>query len=145
MPVHIRPAVVADVPAIFRVRTSVKENHLSLAQLAGRGITPASVSKMISDDACSWVAVSEGQVVGFAMVDLVEGALFAAFVLPSHEACGVGRALVARAEEALFARHAVAWLETARSSRAAGFYRRLGWGQEVDVGDGDIRLAKARG
>ncbi len=61
-----------------------------------------------------------------------------------QEGRGIGRGLVHACEEALFARHPLVWLETARSSRAAGFYRRLGWGGEADLGDGDVRLEKRR-
>lgn len=140
----IRPATAADVPGLFEVRTSVVENALTLAELAELGITPASIADMIAQAACAWVADEDGRIVGFSMVDLDEGALFAAFVLPSHEGRGIGRRLVRPAEAALFQRHPVAWLETAGMSRAAGFYRHLGWGNERTVGGGDVRLEKRR-
>ncbi len=140
----LRPARLDDIDGIFHVRTSVRENALSLDALAALGITPASIAQMVQDAPCAWVACDGPTVVGFSMVDLDEGALFAAFVLPSHEGRGIGKALVAPAEHALFARHPVAWLETARGSRAEGFYRRLGWGQASDIGGGDIRLEKQR-
>ncbi|GGH48047.1 GNAT family N-acetyltransferase [Frigidibacter albus] len=145
MTAQIRPATVADVAGIFRVRLSVRENHLSLAQLAEMGITEASITQMIRAAPCAWVAVEGGAVIGFSMVDLEEGSLFAAFVLPLQEGRGLGKALVLAAEEALFGRHPVIWLETGAASRAAGFYRRLGWGHAQDIGEGDIRLEKRCG
>lgn len=99
---------------------------------------------MIAAEPCAWVAVESEMVVGFSMIDQEEGSLFAAFVLPSHEGRGVGRSLVNEAEKHLFARHGVCWLETGSKTRAADFYRRLGWSNEQDAGNGDIRLEKPR-
>ncbi len=145
MPLEIRAAETGDVAGIFDVRTSVIENHLSHAQLAAMGITRESITAMIADAPCAWVAVEDEAVIGFAMIDQEEGCLFAAFVLPAHEGRGIGRRLVALAEQQLFMRHAVLWLETGGATRAAGFYRHLGWTDEQDAGDGDIRLEKRRG
>ncbi|MDF3837720.1 GNAT family N-acetyltransferase [Cupriavidus basilensis] len=144
MPIQIRLARPSDVGDIFRVRTSVNENVLSVTEMADMGITEASVTDMIRSAPCAWVACENAQVVGFSMIDSNEGSLFAAFVLPSHEGKGIGKKLVQAAEEVLFSKHALAWLETAETSRAAGFYRHLGWGHERDVGEGDIRLEKRR-
>ncbi len=91
MKTKIRPANPADVPALFHIRTSVRENHLSREQLAGLGITEASIAEMISAAPCAWVAVSGDEVVGFSMIDIAEGSLFAAFILPSHEGMGIGQ------------------------------------------------------
>lgn len=144
MSIQIRPAETADVAGIFNVRTSVNENTLSVAELADMGITPESVAAMIAAELCAWVAVESETIVGFSMIDQQEGSLFAAFVLPSHEGRGVGRSLVNEAEKQLFAQHAACWLETGSATRAAGFYRRLGWLNEQDAGNGDIRLEKRR-
>lgn len=141
----LRAATPADVAAMFHVRTSVRENALSADELGRLGVTPASIARAIAQAPCAWVATRGGEIVGFSMVDLADACLFAAFVLPAHEGQGIGRALIRAAEEALFARHPVAWLETAATSRAARLYRQLGWGGEVAVGDGDIRLEKRRG
>lgn len=144
MSIQIRPAETRDVAGIFHVRTSVNENVLSSAELAAMGITEDAITDMINSDLCAWVAVEGGEIIGFSMIDVDEGSLFAAFVLPSYEGLGVGRHLVDAAEEQLFARHSVGWLETGKATRAAGFYRRLGWGNEQNVGNGDIRLEKRR-
>lgn len=144
MSIRIKPAEAADVVGIFNVRTSVNENVLTIEELADMGITPGSVTTMITTEPCAWVAVENGKVVGFSMINQEEGSLFAAFVLPTHEGRGVGRSLVTEAEKHLFDRHASCWLETGSTTRAAGFYRNLGWSNEQDVGDGDIRLEKCR-
>lgn len=144
MRIQIRPAETRHVGDIFQVRTSVNENVLSHTELAEMGITEASIAAMIESDTCAWVAAEGDSIVGFSMIDADEGSLFAAFVLPSHEGLGAGRLLVEAAEEQLFSHHAVGWLETGKVTRAAAFYRRLGWGNEQEVGGGDIRLEKRR-
>jgi ribosomal protein S18 acetylase RimI-like enzyme len=144
MSLEIRLAVRSDVSDLFRVRTSARENHLSMVRLSRMGITEISIAEMISASPCAWVAISGNEIVGFSMIDIDEGSLFAAFVLPSQEGKGIGRQLVQAAEEKLFEHHAHIWLETAKTSRAAGFYRHLGWNEEQDVGTRDIRLTKRR-
>lgn len=143
-PPLIRSACVADVSAMFIVRTSVRENALTIDELAQMGITPEAIATAVNGSPCAWVAEVDAEVVGFAMVDLDTACLFAAFVLPGYEGKGLGTGLIRACEGALFERHRLAWLETARHSRAAGVYRHLGWGNEVDIGDGDVRLEKRR-
>ena len=142
----LRAAQPADTAALLHVRTAVHENHLSLAELAERGITADALTALLAAAPPSaWVAEDDaGAVVGFAMVDLDEASLFALFVLPTHEGHGIGSALLAHAEAALFAQHDRAWLETAADSRAAALYRARGWSDAQDIGDGDVRLHKAR-
>ncbi len=144
MPADIRPALLSDIPAIFRVRTSVRDNHLSIEQLSQMGITEEAVAEMIAASACAWVVVVDDEVVGFSMIDIDDASLFAAFVLPAFEGRGLGKKLVAAAEAELFRHHGEIWLETGRNTRAAGFYRSLGWGNEQDIGNVDIRLTKRR-
>lgn len=131
-------------PQITHVRTSVKENHLSVEQMAEMGITEASTAEMILASPCCWVAAIDKKIVGFSMVDNDAGSLFAAFVLPEYEGHGIGTQLVKIAEDQLFGQHSVAWLETTQSSRAAGFYRKLGWSNEKLVGPDYVRLEKRR-
>ena len=88
--------------------------------------------------------MEDDEVVGFSMINGEAGSLFAAFVLPAHEGKGLGTALVRMAEDALFQRHQVIWLETGKTTRAAGFYRHLGWGSETEITAHDIRLEKLR-
>lgn len=133
-----------DVDAMFSVRGAVGENTLTAEELATIGITPESIAQMVRSAPCAWVATVEQTVVGFAMADLDSACLFALFVRPQYEGQGMGTGLAQVCEQALFAHHALIWLETARDSRAAQLYRALGWGQETDIGGGDIRMEKRR-
>lgn len=73
-----------------------------------------------------------------------EASLFAAFILPEYEGKGVGKKLIDGAEQALFKQHQTIWLKTGKKNRAAGLYRHLGWGNESDIGDEDLRMEKMR-
>lgn len=144
MSITIREALVSDVDSIFDIRTSVVENHLSREEMRQMGITESVVADMIQNSRCAWVAVNNQDVIGFSMTIPDEGCLFAAFVLLEYEGKGVGRRLVMAAEHALFMHHDKIWLETDKKSRAAGFYKHLGWGNETEINDADIRLEKSK-
>ena len=143
-PHYIRAATVSDVSGMFKVRASVGENIMTAEELQAAGITPDTIAQAVRSAPCAWVAVADDEVIGFSMVDLDSACLFALFVLPQHEGQGIGTKLTRACEQALFQHHSVAWLETARGSRAARLYRHLGWGNEIDIGGGDIRLEKQR-
>lgn len=130
----IRPASIADVSDMFKVRASVVENTMTPDELSAAGVTPEAIALAVRSEPCAWVATLGEEVVGFAMVDFDSGCLFALFVLPEHEGCGIGSRLTRTCELALFERHATAWLETASGSRAAQLYRHLGWGNETEIG-----------
>jgi ribosomal protein S18 acetylase RimI-like enzyme len=138
----IRLANLADIDAIFDIRTSVHENHLSLDQLAAMGITPITIRQAILEAPCAWVAEVNGAPVGFSMANAEDGCVFAAFVLPEFEGNGLGRRLMDEAETFLFQHHQTIWLETAEASRASGFYRSLGWQPVENLPEGDIRFEK---
>ncbi len=140
----IRLATVEDIPAMFEIRTGVRENHLSYQQLADMGITPQTLQQALAEAPCAWVAEVAGVPVGFSMADAEDGCVFAAFVLPGFEGHGLGRALMEKAEVFLFQDHEVLWLETAEASRASGFYRRLGWQVVKRLPEGDVRFEKRR-
>ncbi|WP_425274311.1 GNAT family N-acetyltransferase [Pseudomonas kitaguniensis] len=76
------------------------------------------------------------------MVDVEDGCVFAAFVLPEFEGNGLGRSLMNKAEACLFQHHQMIWLETAEASRASGFYRNLGWQPVENLPEGDVRFEK---
>ena len=113
-------------------------------RVGGHGHPTEALRSAVQAEPCAWVASEAGEVQGFAMVDLQATSLFAAFVLPAQEGRGIGRALIAACEAALFARHDMIWLETDGSSRAAGIYQRLGWRVTQNLDDGDLRLEKCR-
>jgi GNAT superfamily N-acetyltransferase len=142
----MRVAEPADVPALFRVRTSVRENHLDLAGLAERGVTPATIAEMLADDqARTWVVEERGDVVAFCMADAREGTVFALFVRPDAEGRGLGRTLLRAAEGWLFAAGwTTVWLHTGREPqlRAHRLYQTAGWTLVGPVDHGDVRYEK---
>ena len=140
----IRLAHQDDIAAIFEIRTSVQENHLSYEQLALIGVTPDSIAQAISDAPCIWIAEVDGVPAGFSMGDAEEGCVFAAFVLPQFEGHGLGRGLMQKVEAYLFETRQTIWLETAQASRASGFYTDLGWHLVEQLPGGDARFEKHR-
>lgn len=145
--VQIRHATDADVSDIFSVRCAVKENHMSLEELAELDITQDSVTEMIEGgDYIVPVAVVDGLIVGFAMAQVSEGYLFALFVLPDYEEKGIGRAIMEVVESGL-AEQGVreAWLATGSEPgiRAPGFYRHLGWVGCGAMDDGQLKFRKS--
>jgi GNAT superfamily N-acetyltransferase len=140
----IRAARPADMPAMTAIRISVVENHMSIEQMAERGITAeGTLAEMAAGELGAWVAEDEDGVVAFAMADRRDASLFALFTKPGCEGRGHGSALLAAAETWLGERgHKEAWLTTASDSRAANFYARKGW-RATDEGDpGDTLFRK---
>jgi ribosomal protein S18 acetylase RimI-like enzyme len=144
MTIIIRDAAEEDIPAIFEVRTSVRENHLSVEQMAKLGITNETIRQALCMEPCIWVAVQGDHIVGFSMADAADACLFAAFVRPEWQGQGIGRRLMERAEAFLVKRHSSVWLHTDGSSRAVGFYERLGW-KRMQVENGNARFEKCVG
>lgn len=140
----IRAARAEDLPAMTAIRISVKENHMSVEQMAERGITPeATLAEMAAGDLGAWVAEDKDGIVAFAMADRRDASLFALFTQPGCEGRGHGSALLAAAEAWLSQLgHREAWLTTATGSRAADFYTLKGW-RATDEGDpGDTFFRK---
>lgn len=144
--IQIRPATPEDVPAIFDVRCSVKENHMSREELAVLNITPETVREMITGgDYIVPVALIEGKTAGFAMAQISEGYIFALFVSPEHEGKGLGRALMHKVESGLV-KHGLIKTSLCTGSeegiRAPGFYRHLGWVESGFMDDGQLKFCK---
>lgn len=139
----IRLARIDDLPAITRVRTSVRENHLSVEQMAERGITEATIAAaMRSGNIVAWISESLGNIAAFAMVEPATGKLFALFTDPSHAGYGHGEKLLMEAENHLRAagcRNIT--LDTGEGTSAVGFYARRGF-IVTAMRDGDVFMAK---
>ena len=144
MTITVRDATEDDILAIFDVRTGVHENHLSIEQMAEMGVTEETIREALREEPCIWVCESGRQILGFSMAGGADACLFAVFVRPEWEGQGIGRQLTERAEAFLFQRYSSIWLETDGSSRAAGFYERLGWMRTQVLGNGDVRFEKHR-
>jgi ribosomal protein S18 acetylase RimI-like enzyme len=128
--VKFREITVADVPALFDVRTRTRENTLTLEELQARGITVESVADKLVTSFKGWLCVDADRVVGFCMADRSTGELWAIAVLPEYEGRGIGDRLMSLAEEWLAASGCSrAWLTTDLDAalRAYGFYRQRGW------------------
>jgi GNAT superfamily N-acetyltransferase len=137
----IREATVADVPAMFHVRTSVVENAMTWEQLAARGITPASVAAALMTDHKAWVAERGDDVIGFVVANDSDGSIFALFVRPAEEGQGVGTRLLDFAVQWLRARGRTAIsLSTGPGTRAAAFYARRGWRDVRIEPGGEVRF-----
>ena len=120
----------ADVPSLFYVRTSTRENRYTLEGLARLGITKKSVIEWLSSSTKGWLCQIDDSVVGFCMADRVAGELLVIAVLPDFECKGIGNELMALTEEWLWAAGCNrAWLTTDMDTmlRAYGFYRHRGW------------------
>lgn len=135
----------ADLPAITHVRTSVRENHLSVTQMAERGISHESVAASLRADAKGWVAECGGRIVAFTIADRKSCSIFALFVLPGFDGRGIGPRLLDLAVAWLWESGAERlWLETRQGTRAATFYARRGWiAQGIDE-KGSIRFELER-
>jgi GNAT superfamily N-acetyltransferase len=139
--VVIRDAVQNDVSAMFEVRTSVDENHMTSEELSVRGITEESVREALARDLRGWVAEVEGRAVGFSLADRSRGAVWALFVLPAFLGRGLGTELLSRASNWLFSvGFETIFLNTDPRTRAYAFYRHRGWEDAGVVRSDDWRL-----
>lgn len=140
----IRKATPADIPALFEIRTSVRENHLSLAELAALGITPATLADMLDGDGRGWVAEASGQVLAFAMANAAEATVFAPLRPPRPRRPRPGPPADARSGALAVRARLRGNLASNREVRANGFYRRLGWLEGGVEEDGQVRFIKRR-
>ncbi len=146
-----RPMTVDDIPAVLEVRFATVENAITLEELErDYGITPATIAAAMTSDSRGWlcedVEGDEGKVVGFAMGDRTNGEVQVVAVLPSHEGRGIGKALLGRVTDWLFAGgNEEIWLGANPDPevRATRFYRRLGWRRTGVMKGGDevLRLS----
>lgn len=139
---QIRPATLADIPAMHEVRVSVRENRLSNPNR----ITPADYAEMLQGRGAGWVAEQHNQIVGFAFVDERELNVWALFLLPEVEGRGIGRAL--QAELLAYCAHRQLpslWLSTAPGTRAEGFYEATGWTRTGLTAGGEMRFERTIG
>ncbi|RDV15185.1 GNAT family N-acetyltransferase [Pontibacter diazotrophicus] len=132
-----RRATVGDIEGMFRVRMAVLENQLSDPSR----VTPAMCSKMLQEKGAGWVCEAEGEVVGFAIVDLSRSNIWALFVDPLFEKKGTGRELHDLMVTWSFdAGQSKLWLSTDPGTRAEAFYRKAGWVGTGIEQNGEIRF-----
>lgn len=133
----IREAIMADISQIQIVRNSVTENVLSDPSL----VTDQDCASFITERGKGWVCEVEGQVVGFAIVDLQDHNIWALFVQPGADKRGIGRKLHDTMLNWYFAgQHTPLWLGTSPRTRAEIFYRKAGWQEIGTHGKGEIKF-----
>lgn len=131
MTVTCREMTIADIQASFALRFSTVENAITAEDLErDYGITPATLADSMRADTRGWVAEDDGQMVGYAMGNRTNGEVFVVAVRPGHEGQGIGKTVLSRVVDWLWAsEHDNIWLcaNPDPDIRATGFYRKLGW------------------
>lgn len=134
----LRQARAADVPAMNRVRMSVRENVL-----VSMVITEEDTRRAIEDTGRGWVIDLDGEIAGFAVVNVPERNIWALFLDPRHERKGYGRQLHDRMlawawEQGL----PDLWLSTEPGTRAERFYEAAGWENRGLTEKGEVRFER---
>ena len=134
---NIRPAEIKDIYQIQLVRNRVKENRLSDPAL----VPDSDVEDYIIRRGRGWVCEIDGQVVGFAIADLVDNNIWALFIHPDFERKSIGKKLHDEMMNWYFSQtDKTVWLGTMPKTRAELFYRKAGW-KEVGIrGKGEIKF-----
>jgi GNAT superfamily N-acetyltransferase len=133
----IRPARLSDIPQIQVVRHSVRENILSDPAL----VTDADCAEFLSVRGKGWVCETAGQVVGFAIADLIGKNIWALFIQPEFEGKGIGKKLHDTMLNWYFGQTTeTVWLGTAPGTRAEKFYTRAGWTPAGTVNKGEVKF-----
>ena len=131
MILKFREMTADDLPAVLELRFSTIENAITAEELAqDYGITPESLAEAMETDVRGWLCEANGKVVGFSMGDRSNGEVQVVAVLPGYERLGVGKGVLKRVQDWLYASgHEEIWLcaNPDPDIRATGFYRKLGW------------------
>ena len=132
-----REATPNDIAQIQEVRHSVKENVLSDPSL----VTDEDCMDYITRRGKGWVCEINGTIVGFAIADQQDHNIWALFLRPEYEGQGIGRELHHRMLEWYFSQtKETVLLGTEPHSRAAGFYRKMGWTEAGLHGRNEVRF-----
>lgn len=138
---NYREALPPDIPQIQTVRHSVRENILSDPAL----VPDSDILDYISRRGKGWVCETEGQVVGFSIVDLQEDNVWALFVTPGYDKRGIGKKLQEMMLDWYFDQGKdKIWLGTDPGTRADSFYRRTGWTQVGIRDNGEVHFELKR-
>lgn len=139
--------LVGDIPDAFSVRLSTVENAITIEQMAEvYGVTPHSLAAAMKSHVKGWVCTDAEKIVGFAMGDHSNGEIQVDAVLPEYERKGIGRALLAQAQNWLFSNgFDEVWLlaNPDPTLRAYTFYRWLGWKTTGEIrGDDEVMILR---
>jgi GNAT superfamily N-acetyltransferase len=134
---RFREATVADISQIQRVRNAVKENQLSDPSL----VTDAHVEDYITRRGRGWVGEKDNEIIGFAIVSVLDKNVWALFVHPAHDKKGIGRQLHDLMMNWYFENTTdTIWLSTSPGTRAESFYLKAGWKETGLYGKGEIKF-----
>jgi ribosomal protein S18 acetylase RimI-like enzyme len=128
MPLSLRPATVADAPAVIALwrEAEAEPSHTDDVESIGRPIE--------RDPAALIVAGDDGELVGSVIAgwDGWRGSVYRLAVVPSHRRWGLGSQLVRNAEERLAAVGAVRCqaIVVSTEGQAVAFWRASGWEQQ---------------
>lgn len=133
----IREAKVEDIAQIQIVRHSVKENILSNPDL----VTDEDCVNYITNRGKGWVCEINKEIIGFAIVDLIDHNIWALFLNPNFEKQGIGKKLHDIMLDWYFSQTKVkVWLGTDFNTRAEKFYRSAGWQAVGENGKNEIKF-----
>ncbi len=136
-----REALLTDIDQIRVVRFSVKENQLSNPEL----VTETDCERYLTELGKGWVCEFDGTIVGFSIVDLINNNIWALFVMPEHEANGIGKKLHSLMLNWYFNQsEKTVWLGTSPNTRAENFYRMQGWIEVGMHGSKEIKFEMAK-
>ena len=130
----VREASTSDIPAMHAIRLRVRENQLSDPSV----VTEKDYQEFMGRDTMSWVMETEGEIIGFVMVDVEKQNLWALFVAPEQEGRGVGRALHDVMIAWYSGRADLLRLSTAPNTRAGSFYRGAGYSAIGSTATGEL-------
>jgi GNAT superfamily N-acetyltransferase len=132
-----REAGVNDIDEFMKVRMAVKENPLNNPAL----VTRKDNEEYLTQRGKGWVCESDGKIVGFAIVSVVDNNIWALFVDPQYEAKGIGKELHGIMMNWYFNQtRKTVWLGTAPKTRAELFYTKRGWTAVGTVNKGEVKF-----
>ncbi len=132
-----RTAELSDIGQLQIVRHLVKENTLSDPAL----VTDRDVACYISEKGKGWICEVDGQVVGFAIIDLLGKSVWALFVNPEFAEKGIGKELHRLMIDWYFQQtKEKVVLGTAANTRAEQFYKLQGWIPVGTYPNGEIKF-----
>jgi GNAT superfamily N-acetyltransferase len=118
----------------------VKENRL-----VSTVITDEDVRSAIEDAGRGWVIENDGEVVAFAIGNVISGNIWALFVRPEYEGRGYGRQLHDTMVNWLWAAGLDRlWLTTEPGTRAQRFYEASGWRSTGTTDRGELQYELLR-
>jgi GNAT superfamily N-acetyltransferase len=116
---------------------SVQENILSDPSK----VTGSDYLSMIGERGRGWVCEINGHIIGFSIIDLQEKNVWALFILPQYEGRGIGKTLHNMMMQWASGQNIDrVWLSTGPSTRAEGFYRKMGWEEVGMMENGEIKF-----